>query len=330
MGLSASQTRYLSLTARKSNVEYQGQQINQARTALANQSSELYTEMMTLQAPTAPSPYTYVIDPAAKPVIDWSQPAAWPLTRAQQKDFEIYYAGNEPKFTAFNITEYEKVYNEATKTSSFFEVSYDKDGNRQVSSRPTSEEALKNTTYCYKETGYTSDKEEVSFMNIHTSEDESCSYRYDSVKGVFVEKTDKFTPNDFPSHITAFNAAAAQYNVYSEPIRKDIYESLDVVDNAKTSDNPGSLACGQRSTATKNINQAQYNAAMVQYKADLAEYEEHLDIINKKSEEIHESDKKLELQLKQLDTEQEAIQTEYEAVKKVIEKNIENTFKTFG
>ena len=56
----------------------------------------------------------------------------------------------------------------------------------------------------------------------------------------------------------------------------------------------------------------------------------HLEQINAKTQEIHEADKKLELQLKQLDTEQEAIQTEYEAVKKVIDKNIENTFKSFA
>ena len=37
MGMAASQARYLGLTARKTNVEYEGQQINQARTALANQ-----------------------------------------------------------------------------------------------------------------------------------------------------------------------------------------------------------------------------------------------------------------------------------------------------
>ena len=35
MGMAASQARYLGLTARKTNVEYEGQQINQARTALA-------------------------------------------------------------------------------------------------------------------------------------------------------------------------------------------------------------------------------------------------------------------------------------------------------
>ena len=37
MGLAATQTRFLQLTARKSNVEYKGQQINQQRTNLSNQ-----------------------------------------------------------------------------------------------------------------------------------------------------------------------------------------------------------------------------------------------------------------------------------------------------
>jgi hypothetical protein len=36
------------------------------------------------------------------------------------------------------------------------------------------------------------------------------------------------------------------------------------------------------------------------------------------------------LRLKQLDTEQSAISTELDAVKKVIEKNTESSFKTFG
>ena len=51
--------------------------------------------------------------------------------------------------------------------------------------------------------------------------------------------------------------------------------------------------------------------------------------INAKTEQIQEQDRTLELRLRQLDTEQEALQTEMEAFKKVIEKNIESTFKTF-
>ena len=55
MGMAASQARFLGLTARKSNVEYQGQQVNQQRTALANESANLYNQMMELDVPTPPS-----------------------------------------------------------------------------------------------------------------------------------------------------------------------------------------------------------------------------------------------------------------------------------
>ncbi|MBY0451139.1 MAG: hypothetical protein K2X01_11000 [Cyanobacteria bacterium] len=41
-------------------------------------------------------------------------------------------------------------------------------------------------------------------------------------------------------------------------------------------------------------------------------------------------DKSLELQLRRVDTQQQALQTEIDAVKKVIDKNIALSFKTFG
>lgn len=41
-------------------------------------------------------------------------------------------------------------------------------------------------------------------------------------------------------------------------------------------------------------------------------------------------DKSLELQLRRVDTQHEGVQTEIEAVRKVIDKNIEMSFKTFG
>jgi len=45
---------------------------------------------------------------------------------------------------------------------------------------------------------------------------------------------------------------------------------------------------------------------------------------------IQSVDKALELQLRQVDTQRDAVQTEIDAVRKVIGKNIESTFKTFG
>ena len=59
MGMAASQARYLALTARKTNTEYEGQQINQARTALANQSANLFNRLLDLEVPIAPKKTDY-------------------------------------------------------------------------------------------------------------------------------------------------------------------------------------------------------------------------------------------------------------------------------
>lgn len=59
MGMAASQARYLALVARKSNCEYEGQQINQARTALSNQSANLFNQMLGLEVPIPPSTQDY-------------------------------------------------------------------------------------------------------------------------------------------------------------------------------------------------------------------------------------------------------------------------------
>jgi len=55
MGMAASQARYLALVARKSNCEYEGQQINQSRLLLANQTANLFNQMLGLTVPVPPS-----------------------------------------------------------------------------------------------------------------------------------------------------------------------------------------------------------------------------------------------------------------------------------
>lgn len=59
MGMAASQARYLALTARKTNTEYEGQQINQARTALANQSANLFNRLLNMEVPNPPKTTDY-------------------------------------------------------------------------------------------------------------------------------------------------------------------------------------------------------------------------------------------------------------------------------
>jgi len=57
MGIAASQARYLYLTARQTNVEFEGQQLNQARTNLANEQAGIFNKMLELEAPVVPTLY---------------------------------------------------------------------------------------------------------------------------------------------------------------------------------------------------------------------------------------------------------------------------------
>ena len=59
MGMAASQARFLNLTARKTNIEFHGQQINQQRTELSNESANLYNQMLALQVPVPPKTQDY-------------------------------------------------------------------------------------------------------------------------------------------------------------------------------------------------------------------------------------------------------------------------------
>ncbi len=80
MGMAASQARYLALVARKSNCEFEGQQINQARTALSNQSANLFNQMLGLQVPVPPSTqdftriqYSYTDGFNSSTISNWQQ-----------------------------------------------------------------------------------------------------------------------------------------------------------------------------------------------------------------------------------------------------------------
>ena len=121
---------------------------------------------------------------------------------------------------------------------------------------------------------------------------------------------------------------------YAENVKTKIETTEKAFVDLDDSGRPQSIRF-EDSTATYALNtetitdENAYNDAMNQYNYDMQVYEKKIADINAKTEKIQEQDRTLELRLRQLDTEQEALQTEMEAVKKVIEKNIESTFKTF-
>ena len=62
MGMTASQARYLSLQARMSDLEYEGQQINQQRVAISNLTNAITEQLYNMEVPTAPSKTDYKYD----------------------------------------------------------------------------------------------------------------------------------------------------------------------------------------------------------------------------------------------------------------------------
>ena len=73
-----------------------------------------------------------------------------------------------------------------------------------------------------------------------------------------------------------------------------------------------------------------YQDAYAQYEYKQYEYDKLQQEINAKTEIIQQEDRNLELKLQRLDNERTQITTELEAVEKVINDNIESSYKTFS
>ena len=83
-------------------------------------------------------------------------------------------------------------------------------------------------------------------------------------------------------------------------------------------------------STTRVKDEEKYEEAFNDYEYEKYLYEKSISDINAQTEVIQKEDQQLELRLDQLDTEQNAISTEMEAVTKVIEDNVEKTFKIFA
>ncbi len=292
MGMSASQARFLSLTARKSNTEYQGQQINQARTVLSNQSSNLFNKMLELSVPTAPNKASYTrvgynyTDSNGKLVT---------LTETKKTDDGSTYL--------FNLNEQQESLTFKTGSLRKAEVSFS-DGSKGKFS------LLDKTQDDYPK---------VDGMKIVSyKKDDQTYYTYIPEEDWQALKDDK-----------AFIAWGSTTKTYGN---NKVYVNANVSKSPNGQINSVTYQDGTtyNTTPVTYTDEEAYEAAYHQYEYDKANYEKMMNDINAQTEVLQQEDRTLELQLKQLDTEHNAIQTEIDAVKKVIEKNVETSFKVFG
>ena len=322
MGMAASQARYLGLSARKTNIEFEGQQVNQQRTALANESAGLFRRMLSLDVPTAPSKTDYQtqIYTYSEPLSSDGKATVTSIELNDGSDPETYSVS-----VKYNIDALQYGY-QPNQDISLFEDS-DKNlkiqlANGQVynlESTSVSEDLVKNLN----EAGATSYSKDDKYYTFYNSASKCKYYINATATGLDVEELNVTQNIDWNTAIqTTEQVNKTLNNVTMAKADSGIYTSMYWTDEYGISQNR-SLAVGEE------YDDAAYDAAMHQYNADKAAYEKEIADINAKTEELQETDRTLELRLKQLDTEQQALQTEMESVKKVIDKQIETVFKTF-
>ena len=339
MGMAASQARFLGLTARKTNVEYEGQQINQQRTTLSNQSANYYNQLLGMEVPTPPSVadytktvYTFEDGNLTNSVTSlMAQPDGQYLVSyvsSWTNDFAPVAAGSAI-VTKDNTSHYVGS-TELRVLGEDLDTFKDKDpylstlSDDQIANLEKEEQqyiAKKKKKY-----GDADDEWYVRYVqNTSTGTWSPMFYKKDQVdKAIY---SDEGTSQ---SNINVYTMGSAQETeeVKGVPARLEKDTTGRYINITL---NPGTTNEVTYSLTTNTLtDQDAYDDAMNQYEYDKYQYDQAIQEINAKIEIIQAQDKNLELRLKQLDTEQDAISTEMDAVQKVIEKNTESTFKTFG
>lgn len=337
MGMAASQARYLELTARKTNVEYEGQQINQQRTSLANESAGMFSKLMALQVPTPPSTtdytklqYTFNDGANTNTITDIK-----PLPGDPNYNKTVSYSYNQSVYTGVAKTR--------TDLGARF-VGTPPDTAYWLTDGASGGSAINKTqlTECSSTSpDYEADKKALDQIVANTGANTNLAKDY----ALGIANIEKYTTNNGVTYyysdrdlnampVDGSKASLSGYYASNIDQKQNVTEKAYV-----TQDGSGRYSTIQLQsegsttlplTATTTTDQNAYNDAMNQYSYNQQQYQKQVNDINAKTEVIQNEDRTLELELKQLDTEQQALSTEMEAVKKVIDKNIEMTFKTFA
>ena len=355
MGMSASQARFLSLTARKSNVEFEGQQINQQRTTLSNQTANYYTQLTNMTVPTPPS--TQDFTKTTYSFTDGSESNVINSLIAKQNGYYIlnYTQSTNTESVLSNGTvmvskhEYTDPVTSITTTDYYIGSTKLRDLGTDDPNDPylaglsqTDREAtlaLEKQYLTMLQEKYNEQDWFVRYqLNTSTNTYEPVFYNKRQVQDADYSEKTGASLSSIKSYVYGETTETREIRNALARVEQDssgrymsifIYETDDE-GNIKYDENGNPLGTEYALTTNTSTDDNAYNDAMNQYYYDKAKYEQAIQEINAKIEVVQAQDKDLELKLKQLDTEENAISTEIDAVKKVISKNVESSFKTFN
>lgn len=326
MGLAASQARFLGITARKSNIEYEGQQVNQQRTALAEEVNALYNKLLSLKLPIAPDTTEFYESDYSFSVSD---------TASQNSgDYLIKNYYSNPDGETYFVTT-ERTYNTIKAQGSDLSYSgwrlyYDENHNLYIVN--DKEQKPYSVTQNVSEEKR---KEMVNLINQAATRPEDKIPEETTFYSYQVEGKTHYIPDFIVDKY--FKDNSSQLYSYIETYERETETKS--FENARLTFDENNRLCGIKlddSTTTLEVGTTRtydtegYDAALRDYTMSKDEYDKMVADLNAQTESLQQEDKVLELRLNQIDTEQNELQTELEAVKQILDKNIENTFKTFA
>lgn len=325
MGLAASQARFLGITARKSNIEYEGQQVNQQRTALAQEVNALYSKLLALDVPVAPNTtefyetnYSFELT-NTKGADNTSYDGSYLIKSYYQNDDGSYYLNTE---RTYNKNVAEGTYLSNGSISSDGQGGYTlnvPEDSYQLTLAQNSESMIKLINETYPETPISSD-------GLYCYRDKDGVTHY--IDKAVVEKYPNLDANESLTSYISTNKEVTETVVF-----ENAQITLDENNRFKSAKVtvPGTQTSVSTSVdTTRTYDTEGYDAALRDYTMSKEEYDKEVADLNAQTESLQQEDKVLELRLNQIDTEQQELQTELEAVKNILDKNIENTFNTFS
>lgn len=309
MGMAASQARFLQLTARKNNIEYQGQQINQARLALANASAGLFEKMLSMEVPTPPSSQDakyitqgYIYSDKTNGT---TKKISWDNTTVDEDSFKVLGSGDSIAIKRNTVAA---------------------EGNSIPTDSITSGAALDRATIIAavgQETDSAAMKSVTTALNIALPESAVAE-----IKNVTISYQ-IYNPDGDLETVEEKSPALIIFDNMNRAVSVTLLDntSLDTSDKRSAADSNKYI---YNPTFSSQFDEDAYNDDMNKYEFQKSAYDYQIEQINLETKRIQVQDRSLELKMKQLDTEHNAIQTEMDAVQKVMQKNIESTFKTFS
>ena len=333
MGMAATQARWISLAARNTNVEYEGQQINQARLALSNKSSELWTRLYSMEVPTAPSKSDYTTTQYTFKDGD----AKYTLENIEQADY--YNPDDGLTYNSYvtytkDVSEYTAIRNtlstpQVQQTPTGYMV-----GTRALAPLSTIPEEEMGT-YTAQLNQIAKDWPDIPVSKAWTNYLGTGDRTYLEQIQFFMDSKNEvnYTTNEeLDACITNPDLPLRTYYSDFQTNKREVSEYAII--EYDSSGRASSMQL-QNSTLVYNLDATSvtddiaYNDAVNNYNYEKQIYEKNVQDINARTEQLQTEDRTLELRLKQLDTERNALQAEMEVMKKIIQKNIDNTFKTF-